>query len=64
MGWPFICAEVQPRVLIVLGTGSTAAAFLGFSLMHGSLVVYCLLWILYTIGYLLSDPIPYQIMVS
>ena len=61
---PLLVPKFNPRLLIVLGTGSTAAAFIGFGLMPGSWVVYCFLWILYTIGYLLSGPIPHQIMVS
>lgn len=61
---PLLVPKFSPRLLIVIGTGSTAAAFLGFSLMHGSLWLYCFLWILYTIGFILSGPIPHQIIVS
>lgn len=61
---PLLVPKFSPRLLIILGTASTGAAFIGFGLMRGSLVLYCFLWILYTIGFLLSGPIPHQIMVS
>jgi MFS family permease len=61
---PLLVPKFSPRKLIIIGTGSTAAAFLGFGSMRGSLVLYCFLWILYTIGYILSGPIPHQIIVS
>src|ERR1700709_113495 len=54
---PLLVPKFSPRKLIIIGTGSTAAAFLGFGLMRGSLVLYCFLWILYTVGYILSGPI-------
>ena len=61
---PLLVPKFSPRMLIVIGTGCTAAAFFGFGLMRGSLVLYCFLWILYTVGFILSGPIPHQIMVS
>ena len=36
----------------------TACAFFGFSSMKGDLTVYYFFWFLYTIGYILSGPIP------
>jgi MFS family permease len=54
----------SPRKLILVGTALTCAAFLGFGTMHGSLTVYYALWFLYTVGYILSGPIPHQLIVS
>jgi Na+/melibiose symporter-like transporter len=51
----------SPRKLILAGTALTCAAFLGFGTMHGSLWVYYALWFLYTVGYILSGPIPHQL---
>ena len=47
------------------GTGpDTRLAFVGFSQMNGNINVYYFLWFLYTFGYILSGPIPHQIIVS
>ncbi len=61
---PLIVPYFSPRKLIVAGTGMTAIAFIGFGLMRGALSVYFLLYFFYTLGFLLSGPIPHQILVS
>jgi len=61
---PLIIPRFSPRLLIVVGTAFTGAAFFGFSRMTGSLNLYYGLWVLYTIGYFLSGPIPHQILIS
>ena len=61
---PLLIPKLSPRWLILAGTGASALAFIGFSLMHGSLPVYFLLYLLYTIGYICSGPIPHQLLVS
>lgn len=61
---PLLIPRFSPRKLIVVGTGLTALAFFGFSVMQGSLAVYFGLYFLYTVGYLFSGPIPHQILVS
>ncbi|HEY4088476.1 MAG TPA: MFS transporter [Bryobacteraceae bacterium] len=61
---PLIVPRFSPRKLIVAGTALTLAAFVGFSQMTGNIDVYYFLWFLYTFGYILSGPIPHQIMVS
>jgi len=61
---PVIIPRFSPRKLIVAGTGLTFLAFLGFSRMGDSLPWYYFLWFLYTVGYLLSGPIPHQIIMS
>lgn len=61
---PLIVPRFSPRKLIVAGTGLTALSFFGFGLMSGSLGIYFLLYVLYTLGYIISGPIPHQILVS
>src|SRR5215472_10963574 len=61
---PILVPRFSPRRLIMVGTGLTACAFLGFSSMTGNLTVYYFYWFLYTIGYILSGPIPHQIIIS
>ena len=61
---PLLVPRLSPRKLIIVGTGISALAFLGFSLMHGALYVYFALYFLYTVGYIFSGPIPHQLLVS
>jgi MFS family permease len=61
---PLIVPHFSPRKLIIAGTGLTAIAFFGFGAMTGSLAVYFLLYFFYTLGYIISGPIPHQILVS
>ena len=61
---PVLVPRFSPRKLILAGTALTCAAFLGFGTMHGSLAVYYALWFLYTVGYILSGPIPHQLIIS
>lgn len=61
---PMLVHRFSPRKMIVLGTGCTGLAFLGFSMMDGSLPVYYGLWFLYTVGYIFSGPIAHQVIVS
>jgi MFS family permease len=61
---PVIIPRFSPRKLIIAGTGLTFLAFLGFSQMGSSLPWYYFLWFMYTVGYILSGPIPHQIIMS
>ena len=61
---PLLVPRLSPRKSIVIGTGLTFLAFLGFSQMGGNLTVYYALWFMYTMGYILSGPIPHQVIVS
>lgn len=61
---PVLVPRFRPRYLILAGTAFTFVAFLGFSRMSGSLLVYYGLWFIYTVGYVLSGPIPHQIIIS
>lgn len=61
---PLIVPRFSSRKLIVIGTGLTAISLFGFGEMHGALLVYFALYFVYTMGYLLSGPIPHQMLVS
>jgi MFS family permease len=61
---PILIPRFSPRKLVIVGTGLTFLAFLGFGTMGGTLWVYYALWFLYTVGYILSGPIPHQLIVS
>ncbi len=61
---PLVVPRFSPKMLILIGTGMTALAFFGLSQMSGSIWVYFALWFLYTFGYILSGPIPHQIIIS
>lgn len=61
---PLVVPKISPRKSILIGTGLSALAFFGFSQMTGSLYVYYGIWVVYTLGYILSGPIPHQVMVS
>jgi MFS family permease len=61
---PLVIHRFSPRKLMLVGTALTAAALAGFANMGGALRVYYLFWIVYTAGYILSGPIPHQLIVS
>jgi MFS family permease len=61
---PVLIPRFSPRRLIIAGTGLTALTFFGLARMQGALLVYFVLYFLYTAGYLFSGPIPHQILVS
>jgi MFS family permease len=61
---PLLVHRFSPRKLIVVGTGFTALAFLGFGTMGGNVYYYWFLWFLYVVGYIFSGPIPHQVIVS
>lgn len=61
---PLVIHRFSPRKLILAGTALTALALIGFSRMGSVLAVYYLFWVVYTIGYIFSGPIPHQLIVS
>ncbi len=61
---PLVIHRFSPRKLILIGTALTICAFWGFAYMGPSLLVYYSLWVVYTIGYIFSGPIPHQLIVS
>ncbi len=61
---PVLVHRFSPRLMIVVGTGLTFLAFVGFSQMNGSLAMYYAVWCVYMLGYIFSGPIPHQILIS
>jgi MFS family permease len=61
---PVIIPRFSQRKLIMGGTFLTFLAFLGWSQMGPNLNWYYFLWFIYTMGYMLSGPIPHQVIVS
>lgn len=61
---PVLVPRFSPRRLILAGTGLTCIAFLGWGTMGPSIAMYWAMWFVYTVGYILSGPIPHQIIVS
>jgi MFS family permease len=61
---PLVIHRFSPRKLILVGTALTAVALAGFSRMGGVLAVYYGFWVVYTVGYIFSGPIPHQLIVS
>jgi len=61
---PLLAHRFNPRYLIVAGTGLTCVAFQWFGRLHGSSIEYYAAWCVYMLGYLLSGPIPHQIIIS
>lgn len=61
---PALVPRLSIKFSIVIGTGLTCVAFVGFARMGGALWVYYFLWIMYAMGYILAGPIPNQLIVS
>jgi MFS family permease len=61
---PLLVHRFSPRKMILVGTGFTALAYLGFGTMKGSLTAYYSFWFLYVVGYIFSGPIAHQVIVS
>lgn len=61
---PLLIHRFSPRKLILAGTALTAVALASFGRMSGVLWIYYAFWVVYTIGYFFSGPIPHQLIVS
>ncbi|HLJ45327.1 MAG TPA: MFS transporter [Bryobacteraceae bacterium] len=61
---PLVIHRFSPRKLILGGTVLTAIALAGFATMRSALSIYYAFWVVYTIGYIFSGPIPHQLIVS
>ncbi len=61
---PLVIHRFSPRKLILIGTALTCVALVGFGKMGSVLAIYYLFWVVYTIGYIFSGPIPHQLIVS
>lgn len=61
---PLLVQRWSPRKVILAGTAITSASLVMLSLSHGELWLYFLFWVLFMIGYILSGPIPHQILIA
>jgi MFS family permease len=61
---PLLIPKFSPRKLIMFGTALTCVALCAFASMPNVLTIYWGIWVVYTIGYFFSGPIPHQLMVS
>ena len=65
---PLVIHRFSPRKLILVGTALTCVSFLVFGNMGSgpgtSIWIYYLGWMIYTVGYILSGPIPHQLIIS
>ncbi len=61
---PVLVPRFSPRKLVMAGTAMTAVALIGFGVMGGAVWVYFAFWFVYMLGYILSGPIPHQLIVS
>lgn len=61
---PMVIHRFSPRKLILIGTVLTCIALTGFANMGSAILVYYGFWVVYTLGYFLSGPIPHQLIVS
>jgi MFS family permease len=64
---PLVIHRFSPRKLILVGTACTCLAFIVFGNMGErgtSIWVYYVGWMIYTVGYILSGPIPHQIIIA
>src|SRR5689334_7920297 len=61
---PIVIHRFSPRKLILFGTVLTGVALIGFGRMGSALSIYYGFWVIYTVGYILSGPIPHQLIVS
>src|SRR3974390_623199 len=61
---PLLIHRFSPRKLILAGTALTAVGLPSFGRMSSVLWIYYAFWVIYTIGYFFSGPIPHQLIVS
>jgi MFS family permease len=61
---PLVIHRFSARKLIVIGSGLTTAALGGFAWTGSNIAIYYALWMVFTIGYMISGPIPHQLIVS
>ncbi|SRR5579883_175883 len=61
---PLLVPRFSPRKLIIAGSGLTAISLAGFASPGASLWRYYAFYVVFTTGYMLSGPIPHQLIVS
>ncbi len=61
---PVIVPRFSPRKLLIVGAGLSAIAFAGFGQSAANIAVFYAMWFIYIVGYLISGPIPHQVLIS
>ena len=61
---PILVPRFSPRKLIVVGTGLNCIAFFCWGFMGANIWVYWGIWVVWAVGYLLSGPVPHQIIIA
>jgi MFS family permease len=59
-----IIPRYPPKHLLLAGILLLSISMAGFATMHGSAVLYFLIWIVFMTGYLCAGPIPHQVLIS
>lgn len=61
---PILVSRFSPRKLIVVGIGLNCIAFFCWGFMGSNIWVYWGIWVIWAVGYLLSGPVPHQIIIA
>ncbi len=61
---PLLIHRFSPRKLILCGTVLTCGGLIWFGLMGPNVWIYRGIWVIFTTGYILSGPIPHQIIIA
>ncbi|MBV8807493.1 MAG: MFS transporter [Acidobacteriaceae bacterium] len=61
---PLLIHRFSPRKLILCGTVLTCGGLIWFGLMGPNVWIYRGIWVVFTTGYILSGPIPHQIIIA
>lgn len=61
---PLLIHRYSPRKLILAGALLTSGALICFGCMGPNIWIYWAIWVMFTTGYILSGPIPHQIIIA
>lgn len=61
---PLLIHRFSPRKLILGGSVLSSLALIGFGLMGSDVRIYWSIWLVMTAGYILSGPIPHQLIIA
>ena len=61
---PVLVHRISPRKLILAGTGLISLCYIAFGTISSQLWIYYAIWFFFVVGYILSGPIPHQVLIS
>src|SRR5579875_1202893 len=61
---PLLIHRFSPRKLILCGSVLSSMALICFGVMSANVRVYWSIWVLFAVGYILSGPIPHQLIIA